>query len=152
MFDSLNFFSKDVNWDTILNTLKEVDWTSEVDDKSPEDTLTTFYRECFKVTAESVPVKTEADRRKLDKVHRYRRSLTNRRRRINKRLTRMTSPAQISKLHAELLEIEKMLQRSHRESEDYMENKAVEVLLLICKEKSKIHHKNRTIAKVTKTS
>ena len=126
MFDSLNFFSKDVNWDPIFNTLKEVDWPAEVDDKSPDDILTTFYRECYRVTAESVPVKTAADRRKLDKVHRYRRSLTNRRRRINKRLTRMTSPAQISKLHAELLEIEKMLQRSHRESEDYMENKAVE--------------------------
>ena len=126
MFDALNFFSKDVDWDTILNTLKEVDWTAEVDDKSPDDMLTSFYNECYRVTSESVPVKTPADKRKLDKVHRYRRSLTNRRRRINKRLTHMTSPAQRSKLHAELLDIEKKLQRSHRDSEDYMENKAVE--------------------------
>ena len=123
-FNSLNFFHENVDWTNISCALKDIDWEAVFKDKSIDDNLNTIYSECFRIVSKSVPQKPQ-NGFKTNKVLRYRKSLTNRRRRINKRLTRLTSPAKICKLRQELLDIEKKLQKSYRESSEYMENKAV---------------------------
>ena len=49
-----------------------------------------------------------------------------RKRRITKRLCRITSPSQTNKLRQELLDIEKKLQKSYADADEEMERKAVE--------------------------
>ena len=87
-----------------------------------------FYNKCLSITSKHVPQKKKTKASKYSKVHRYRRSLTNRRRRINQRLLKITSPATLRKLQKELLEIEKNLQSSHQGSATHIEEKAVEAI------------------------
>ena len=127
-FSALNFFSDDVDWESIENELKSVDWKKEFSDSTPDEMLDFFYHTCYTICQKYVPLKTEADKLKLNKIARYRRSLTRKRRRIKKRLLRITSPSQIKKLNDTLLQIEKDLQKSYKGSEIYMENKAIDAI------------------------
>ena len=93
-----------------------------------EHMLEFFYNSCLGITSKHVPPKKKTKAFKYSKVHRYRRSLTNHRRRINQRLVKITFPATQQKLHKELPEIEKNLQRSHQGSATHIEEKAVEAI------------------------
>ena len=126
IFNSLNFFHQDLDWEKLSETLSKVNWNDIYRDKTPDGMLDSIYSECYKASTEHVPEKTIAETKKSTKVERYRKSLTNRRRRIVRRLTRLTSPSKKNKLTQEILEIEKKLQKSYQDSETYMENKAVE--------------------------
>ena len=127
-FNSLNFHSEDVDWTAVNKELSEIDWQDSSGDLSPEHMLEFFYNKCLSITSKHVPPKKKTKASKYSKVHRYRRSLTNRRRRINQRLLKITSPATQRKLQKELLEIEKNLQRSHQGSATHIEEKAVEAI------------------------
>ena len=124
--NSLNFFHEDIDWTNFSAALNAIDWEEKFKDKSIDKNLDTIYSECFRTASEFVPQKSKAEVCKTNRAFRYRRSLTNRRRRINKRLICLTSPAKTCKLRQELLDIEKKLQRSYKESSEYMESKAVQ--------------------------
>ena len=68
------------------------------------------------------------DLNKHSKVSRLRRSLTKRRRKITKRLLRCTSTSRKEKITKELLEIEKNLQKSFRDTQSFIEGKAVDAI------------------------
>ena len=69
-----------------------------------------------------------ADIKKKSKIVRYRYSLTKRRRKLKKQLIQVTSASRISTVRDELIEIEKKLQKSLRDSMAYIENKAVKAI------------------------
>ena len=48
-FDSLNFFSDDINWDLIKSDLQNVEWEQVLSDLDPEEKLN-----CFILTCESI--------------------------------------------------------------------------------------------------
>jgi hypothetical protein len=127
-FNALNFFNEGTDWATIYNKYSDIDWKHELADKSEDDILQFFYSTSLKICEEHVPVKSKAEQAKMSRTFRYRRSLTRKRRRINKRLTRSTSPYQKCKLNDKLLQIEKELQKSYQNSATYIENKAVEAI------------------------
>ena len=127
-FNALNFFNQDIDWSAINKKLNNIDWKRELTNKSENDSLQFFYTTCLKICEEHVPAKSKAERAKMSRTFRYRRSLTRKRRRINKRLSRTTSPYQKCKLNDKLLQIEKELQKSYRNSAIYIENKAVEAI------------------------
>ena len=127
-YNSLNFFSDEFDWEVISHKLGQVNWSEEFNGKSADDMLSHLYTICFDISAEHVPLKKPADLSKTNRITRYRRSLTNRRRRIVKRLSRITSPTQIDKLNNELLQIEKKLQKSFQDSATFQESKAVNAI------------------------
>ena len=126
MFNALNFFHQDADWDKLEEALQCVDLNESMKDKTPDEMLDVLYSVTYKAAKDNIPEKDPADTKKNSKIKRLRKSLTNRRRRIAKRLTRTTSPSLRTKLGNEMLEIEKKLQKSYRESESYIEAKAVE--------------------------
>ena len=124
--DALNFFHKDVQWDKLQEKLAAIDWVKNFENKSPDDILTSIYKETYEIAAECVPEKTSAEKKFASKLQQHRKQLVKRRRRITKRLCRVTSPSQANKLHLELLDIEKKLQKSYADADEEMERKAVE--------------------------
>ena len=127
-FNELNFFNEDSDWVSINKKLNDIDWKKELTDKSENDSLQFFHTTCLKICEEHVPLKSKAECTKNSRIFRYRRSLTRKRRRINKRLSRITSPSQKCKLNNQLLQIEIELQKSYQNSATYSENKAVEAI------------------------
>ena len=77
---------------------------------------------------EKVPLRQNNGQIKISKIERYRRTLTKRRRKITKRFVKCRSQNQKSKITKELLEIEKKLQKSFRESKTHIEEKAVQAI------------------------
>ena len=127
-FNKLNFFSKDTNWDALLQEMMELDWVNQFNNLGPEEILENFYANCYSICSKYVPERTRKDDKKNSKVFRYRRSLTKRRRRIVKRLLKVTSPATRSRLSDELLQIEKDLQKSYKNSHAFAEEKAIKAI------------------------
>ena len=107
--DAFNFFRKDVQWNKLQEKLAAIDWVKNFENKSPDDILTSIYKETYEIAAECVPEKTSAEKKFASKLQQHRKQLVKRRRRITKRLCRVTSPSQANKLHLELLDIEKKL-------------------------------------------
>ena len=125
-FHALNFHSDKVEWDSLTEKLLSIDWTDNFKDRTEDEKLSFIYNETCKIAAEFVPAKTSSEKKHASRVQRHRKALIMRRRRIVKRLTRITSPTQIQTLRLELLTIEKSLQKSYRDSAEYAEQKAVD--------------------------
>ena len=128
MFRALNYFHKDTDWASLMDALGNIDWEANFKDMSSEKKLDFLYSKCYEESVSYVPEKTLAEKIKSSRSQRARKALANRRRRIVKRLIKVKSPAVRDKLRAEMIDIEKKLQKSYRESEEYMEDKAVEAI------------------------
>ena len=94
--------------------------------KDQDEILDIFYDQCYKLCSSHVPAKTNKDNIKHNKVLRYRRSLLRKRKRIKTQRTRCKSETKRERLHSDLIQIEKDMQKSHRSSAEHEENKAVE--------------------------
>ena len=123
-FNALNFFHNDINWTSLSSSLQNINWNEELDDEDPNKILNQYYSLCLDECNKHVPFKTKLGAKKISKVLRYRRSLTRRRR----KLTQVKSPIAKSKIDSELLQIEKDLQKSFKNSHSHMEQKAVEAI------------------------
>ena len=102
-FHSLNFYHNDVQWDKLLEKLSGTDWIENFENKSPDDILSSIYDETYKAAVECVPEKTSAEKKFTGKLQQLRKKLVKRKRRITKRLCRITSPSQTNKLRQEHL-------------------------------------------------
>ena len=128
-FDSLNFFSDQVNWDNLNNQLMEHNWNQELRGKSPDKVLSDFYSVCYDIAQKHVPKKrSKPNRPKHNPTQRLRFNLTRRRRRINKLLSRITSPSRRNTLKTELIKIEVNLQKSYKATSAYEEEVAVNAI------------------------
>ena len=110
MFKSLNYFHKDVDWVNLETALSNAEWEESFIDKTPDEMLDYIYSTCYNASTKCVPERVLTDTKKSSKVKHIRKSLTNRRRRIVKRLTTTTSPSTKNKLREGMIDIEKKLQ------------------------------------------
>ena len=126
-FDSLNFFSEDVNWEAIKSELQSYDWLSEFNQlDSYEDKFAHFISVCERIGESHAPKKKLG--RTKNRIPRDRRILMRRRRKVAKQFTSATSPSKRTKLDSELVDIERKLQESYAKSADYQEQKAIEAI------------------------
>lgn len=124
-FDSLNFYSDEIDWESINKDLSTIDWSAELNQESVDEMLHKFYEICLGVCATKVPSKTKNKNSKKPFIQRKRINLNRRRRRINKLLLKVTSPSRTMKLKQELIDIEIKLQELYRNIHDFQEQKAV---------------------------
>ena len=123
-FDNMNFHSKDVDWEQIVSTLGEVNWESELADCTLDEILEKLYSKTLEATKDHVPER-QKKATKISKQKRQQINLARRRRRINKRYQRITSPSGKEKLYKELIQIEVKLQRLQKDCNEYKEKKHV---------------------------
>ena len=102
-FDTLNFFSEDINWNLINEKFNDYDWLREFRGESPDEMLNKFYNICYEICCVSARTSRKSSRNKT-----FRENLTRRRRRIKKSLLKITSPSRINKLQKELLRLKKL--------------------------------------------
>ena len=124
-FDSLNFFSEEVDWDGLRHELDSHDWEEDFKDMGPSEMLKCFLEICTKCAVKFVPVRKSTEK-KASHIPRDRRILMRRRTKVNKQLTCVTSEARRARLTAESRDIEKKLQASYRSQKADMEHKAVQ--------------------------
>ena len=129
-FMSLNFFDDKIDWLKMEERFLKYDWQTECRKKSVVEILRSFYKICFEISTEHVPVKSKLGNKNghKNKIHCYRRNLTRRRRIIHEVLSKITSPARKDKLTKEVLQIEKDLQKSYKDSAAYKEEKAFDAI------------------------
>jgi len=126
-FDSLNFFSEDVNWDGIRMELQAHDWSSEFSQLNAADRLDHFIHTCETIGSAHAP-KKKLGLSKRSKIPRDRKILMRRRRKVHKQLTTATSPSRRNRLDNELVDIERKLQESYKRSNEYQEQKAIDAI------------------------
>ena len=127
-FSALNFFNKEIDWNKLTAKIEEIDWDTNLAIDDPNRILDKFYTLNLDQCNKEVPVKTKLESKKISKVLRYRHKLIRRRRKLTKRLIGVVSPNSKAKIHSELLQIEKDLQKSFKNSHSHMEQKAAEAI------------------------
>ena len=126
-FNTLNFFSEEIDWNKLKNELSQINWKEELCSNDPQEILSSFNQMCYETCKKQIPVRTtKTSKEKKSKVERYRCSLSKRRRKLTKRLIKSTSQTKKAKITRELLQIEMKLQKSFKESKYHMENKAID--------------------------
>ena len=116
IFDSLNFFSEDVNWEELESSLQQVDWPSEFVDKNPDEQFNHFVATCENIAQLHVPLKRSTAPKRKSKIPRDRRILMRRRTKINKQLAKHQPPSKRQQLINELVDIELKFQESYARS------------------------------------
>ena len=124
-FDHLNFYSSDVDWCSINDELLEYDWQIEFCNKTNSEKLNSFYSVLYEICSKFVPKRKGPANKAKSKAQRLRQNLTRRRRRVRKLIINCSSPSRKARLNAELIDIEKQLQKSFRQSTTFQEKKAV---------------------------
>ena len=122
---TLNFFHDSIDWDLLNEELSTVDWTTEFKNCNVDDILDKFLSIAYDHAAKHVPLKKLSAKTK-SQIPKIRRTLMTRKRCINKRLLRITSPSTKAKLRSELINIEKELVNSHRTCKEYEEHQAIQ--------------------------
>ena len=125
VFDSLNFFSDEINWDQIKYELEHVQWEEILLGLEPEEKLDCFLLVCQSISSLYIPKKKTKTPSRHSKIPRDRRVLMRRRRKVSKQLGRYPSGATKLRLEQELVTIELKLQDSYRNSTSAQEQKAL---------------------------
>ena len=105
MFNTLNFFSDDINWDLVSERIGKINWKDKFQDLDADGTLEELYSSIFDICKEYVPERKETDIKRGKQVERYRKALIKQRRKLKKQLVKAKSAARVSKIHQELLDI-----------------------------------------------
>ena len=127
-FHAMNFYADSIEWNKIANALNCIDWDTELNNENPNIILQKFYDLCFNVCKDIVPTRLEQKTARKSHVKRYRFQLSKRRKKITKQLLKSKSVSRKTKIRSELLEIEKKMQKSFRDSETYIEMKAIKAI------------------------
>ena len=127
-FDTFNYFHENVQWSDLNEAFSNCNWEMEFQNKSCSEMLHRFYEICLSKSRDFVPLRTTNNKKKLNSIQQKRLNLCRRRRRINKLLTKVTSPSRKLKLQAEIISIEVTLQKSYKSSSEFIENKAINAI------------------------
>ena len=127
LFQRFNFHSDTVPWKDITSELEEFSWEDQFRGKTPDEMLKTFYDVCLNVSEKHVPKRSfKTGRRK--KTNPIKCKLLNKRKRLNKMLTKAQSPVRKEHLRSELVDVEKKLMLIYRNSQKYEEKVAVDAI------------------------
>ncbi len=125
--DELNFHSKDVDWISLNAALAHTYWGNLLLNKNPDEMLDTINRVILETSKQHVPVRKKPTTRK-NQTTRLKDNLKRRKKRINKQLRTISSPARKESLNKELIQAEVKLQKLYKQSNAYHEKKAVEAI------------------------
>ena len=127
-FYDLNFFSDDINWESLKDALTKIDWKQHFCRCDAESMMESFLSLCLQVSKDHVPLKRHSpnSNQKSHNIPRHRSRLMRIRRRIKKQLFATQSEPRRQSLRKRLIEIEKQLQKSHNAEMEQEERKAVD--------------------------
>ena len=128
IFDCLNFFSSDTEWEELDELLKNHNWSEDFTDQNSEQRLSKVLEVTAQYCKLHVPEKSTFNSQKTSKIPRHRVQLMRRRTRCNTQLRNPRSLVHKQNLINELREIEKSLQKSYRSQRDFNEKKAVDAI------------------------
>ena len=128
IFDDLNLFSEDINWNNINQQFHEMDWHTKFRDLNVHEMYTVIIQTCESVLAENAPRK--ASRRTLKRrfVPRARRVLMRKRNKLRKQLAQTINFAKLNSIKGKLTNIERKLQDSYSAEDNFNEAKAVDAI------------------------
>lgn len=127
-FDTLNFFSEEINWEELNVAFETYDWKREFRALSPDHMLQRFIEVSLSFSMEYVP-KRKSFKKSVNIIPKDRRILMRRRNTVNKCLKDANLyEDRRKKLCLELTTIEKALKKSYDEEMSYQEEKAVQAI------------------------
>ena len=127
VFDELNFFSDEADWDGLKNALAFIEWERQLSAIQPSEMMYTFLEICINSVRKFIPKRRFTDR-KSSKIPRTRRILMRRRTKVIKQLSAVKTDSKMKKLTEETIQIERKLQQSYRHEKSEMEHKAVSAI------------------------
>ena len=125
-FSDLNFFSEDINWSSMNDELGSYNWSAEFRGLDTTAMMERFTSVCCGIAQKFVPERRRSSISSKSRIPRHRRILMRRRTSTRKQLAKTSSDDRRQALTARLVEIEKELQMSHRQQQEYDEQRAVE--------------------------
>ena len=108
------------------NKLDEVNWQAKFMDLNPNQIVERILQISYQTAEQLTPKRKSA--KKVRNIPKDRKNLMRRRNRINKRISRATSATNKQSLRTELIDIEKKLQKSRKDSRLYEEQKAIKAI------------------------
>ena len=124
VFDTINLFSEDTNWEEITKSLSNHNWVTEFTELTPEQMTSHFIEFSEQVAKQNAPTKRTPQDQSKSKIPRHRRILMRRRSKVTKQFQKQMTANRKAKLTKELREIEKSLQSSYQNQLSYKETKA----------------------------
>ena len=128
-FDSLNFFSNDIDWDKVIeDTAVKLQSTLETDaNLEPGEKLERMMAALTQICFDHIPAR-KSSRKCTTKIPRHRRILMRKRRKLFVKLESSTLENRKSKIRQQLIKIELLLQASHAEMKQRKEQLAVKAI------------------------
>ena len=110
-FSGLNFFSKEVSWDGLRDSLASVDWTALLEHKTPTEQLDAFLETLLIASTQNVPLRASRLSKKSI-IPRDRRLLMRRRGKLRRKLRTITNENQKTGVNQQIRRIEAALVES----------------------------------------
>ena len=126
-FRDLNFFSEEVDWQSLESELAHHDWCRDFRGLDPSLMMSRFISTCLSITRQFVPLRKKlSNKQQNNRIPRDRRILMRKRRRIIQQRVVATTDARKEALTRRLVELEKNLQQSQLQQVEFEECKAIE--------------------------
>ena len=129
-FDSLNFFSNDIDWEAMSTTVTSLINSEDITVLPPPERLEKIMKILTEVAYQYVPAKKTSRRGSFTKIPRERRILMRKRRKLLKQLDLATSPRKKDKITDKLVYVEILLQKSHKDTKARKEQLAIKAIKL----------------------
>ena len=126
-FDSLNFFSNDIDWESMSSEIKTLTHTDEFSSLHPNERLDRLLAILIEIAYKYVPAK-KTTKKVTTKIPRERRILMRKRRKLTKQLELSENSSRKEKIKDKLLSIELLLQHSHTAGSERKEALAVKAI------------------------
>ena len=123
---TLNFHSDDADWINMECKLDEVNWHDELRGLDPDQMVDKILQISYDTAEQHIPKRKAA--KKQGTIPRDRKNLMRRRNRLNKIFSRATTAVRKEKIRTELIDIEKKLQKSRKDSRYFEEQKAIKAI------------------------
>ena len=126
--NEFNFYSKDINWETIYQKLNDYDWKANLNGTENSDMMEKILSVCYNIVKDLVPKKAKWSNKKKSHIPRERKNLMRRRSRINHQLANKINSNKRDRLENERIDIEMKLQSSYRNENKEREKRACEAI------------------------
>ena len=127
-FDSLNFYSNDIEWDKLADELETRFETEDFSLLSPDAHLQKLMDILIDVAYKYIPAKKTARKGSHTRIPRERRILMRKRRKLMDRFNQSTSDKKKESIKNKLVKIEILLQKSHADCRDRKEQLALKAI------------------------
>ena len=122
-FDNYNFYSENIDWDSINKDLGSINWTDELENHTNcDDQYNLILQNCLTVVKKHVPVKDQTKKHRT--IPRDRRILMRKRRKLVKQYNKTFTKTLQNKIREKLIDVELEMSKSHQAERQKNEIKA----------------------------